>query len=66
MALSKRAKDGGLLPMLLSVLRHLLLIPVDGENGIRTWVLAERLVQQVALQKEIIAIDDTYRALHSM
>ncbi|ELR15247.1 Diaphanous FH3 Domaincontaining protein [Acanthamoeba castellanii str. Neff] len=57
-ALSKSAKAAGLAPSLLSLMRHLCLFPVGEEGGVRAYVLAERLVQQVALQKSNIALDE--------
>jgi len=57
-ALSKSAKAAGLAPSLLSLMRHLCLFPVSEEGGVRAYVLAERLVQQVALQKSNIALDE--------
>lgn len=42
-----------------SILRGLLSFPVDSEQGIRYWVLAEKFIQQLAFQKDHIKLNPT-------
>lgn len=33
-------------------------LPTDSDNGIRNWLVAERILRQISFQKDMISIDE--------
>lgn len=47
--------------ILLSMLHSLLSVPPDTEQGLKTWLVIDRLVTQVALQKQLVGTSEGYQ-----
>jgi len=49
-----------------AILKYLLGFPIDSDVGLKCWVLAEKLIQQIALQKDQINIGEATFALDDL
>jgi len=57
-ALQERISPTPAFHSLLSILRDLVLLPGDTEAGLKAWILIERLVMQVSIQKQALVLDE--------
>jgi len=57
-ALKERIEPTPAFHSLLAILRDLVLLPGDTDAGLKAWILIERLVMQVSIQKQALVLDE--------
>lgn len=66
-ALLDKIRTIGLIDTFREIVKDLLLLPIDDNHGLKTWVLASRIIKQISLNEKSIGVDgDEYIPLENL